>query len=151
MNSKKRRVTRKRCVRKCKKRTSRKLRGSRHYGGGRTPSMPPSNERENHIREQIDSLKKLIHTYLADDPIRTDIENRILILEMELEEITNYKPGKKRAGDKVTSLIKKPGRSISQHYIQPYIDSFKKSLHTLGYNDPKRPKIENRIQFLKKD
>ena len=35
MNSKKRRVTRKRCVRKCKKQTSRKLRGSRRYGGGR--------------------------------------------------------------------------------------------------------------------
>ena len=34
MNSKKRRVTRKRCVRKCKKRTSRKLHGSRRYRGG---------------------------------------------------------------------------------------------------------------------
>ena len=34
MNSKKGRVTRKRCVRKCKKRTSRKFRGSRRYRGG---------------------------------------------------------------------------------------------------------------------
>ena len=48
MNSKKRRVTRKRCVRKCKKQTSRKLRGSRRYRGGMkggSSSVPRINTR----------------------------------------------------------------------------------------------------------
>jgi hypothetical protein len=40
MNNKKGRATRKRCVRKCKKRTSRKLRGSRRYGGGKSTHKP---------------------------------------------------------------------------------------------------------------
>ena len=52
MNSKKRRVTRKRCVRKCKKRTSRKLRGSRRYGGGRTPASE-SERSMNSVRSTI--------------------------------------------------------------------------------------------------
>jgi hypothetical protein len=46
MNNKKGRATRKRCVRKCKKRTSRKLHGSRHYGGGKST----------HKRNWIDAL-----------------------------------------------------------------------------------------------
>ena len=52
MNNKKGRATRKRCVRKCKKRTSRKLRGSRHYGGGRTPASESERSR-NSVRSTI--------------------------------------------------------------------------------------------------
>ena len=52
MNNKKGRVTRKRCVRKCKKQTSRKLHGSRRYGGGRTPASKSARPR-NWVRSTI--------------------------------------------------------------------------------------------------
>jgi hypothetical protein len=106
MNSKKRRVTRKRCVRKCKKRTSRKLRGSRRYGGGQLYYIRPSassmsssiNKRkpgesllENHIQTQITSFTKSILALPKGDPIRTYMEKRIPKLKQELVEIARGK------------------------------------------------------------
>lgn len=99
MNNKKGRVTRKRCVRKCKKRTSRKLRGSRHYGGGQPSYVMPSINKlkpgesllENYIQNQIKSFTKSIPTYPEGDSIRTYMENRIPKLKQELVEIARGK------------------------------------------------------------
>ena len=101
MNSKKRRVTRKRCVRKCKKRTSRKLRGSRRYGGGPQPHIRPSPSSslssssnnpkksllENHIQNQIILFTESILKLPKGDPIRTYMEEQITKLKQELVDI----------------------------------------------------------------
>ena len=51
-------------------------------------NKPRRSALENHIQAQIDSFKKSIPTYTADDPIRTYMENQITKLEKELEQIT---------------------------------------------------------------
>ena len=66
MNNKKGRATRKRCVRKCKKRTSRKLHGSRRYGGG--------------MKGGSHSVKRIKTNYVKslnpNNPIRSTISKR---------------------------------------------------------------------------
>lgn len=120
MNNKKGRVTRKRCVRKCKKRTSRKLHGSRRYGGGQPSTTDqkshmrdrdgvPSRARdvissisktktergvgwkEKNLQEKIGAYNKDIVKLPEGNTIRTWMEKQIPILETELSGITEYK------------------------------------------------------------
>jgi hypothetical protein len=68
MNIKKGRATRKRCARKCKKRTSRKLRGSRRYGGGMKDNImytSPSATRTRYVK-----------SINPNNPVRSTISKR---------------------------------------------------------------------------
>jgi len=121
MNIKKGRATRKRCARKCKKRTSRKLRGSRRYGGGKPSAATPSYSRdrsvtssiikprtgdsllETHIQDQLNSFNKSIHTYPKGNPIRIFMEKRIPKLEQELVDIATDNLDRITLGNKTTS------------------------------------------------
>ena len=120
MNNKKGRVTRKRCVRKCKKRTSRKLRGSRRYGGGQPSTTDQKSHRrdrdgvpsrardvissisktktergvgwkEKNLQEKIGEYNKDIVKLPEGNTIRTWMEKQIPKLETELGGITEYK------------------------------------------------------------